>query len=339
MVTAVEKSIQIILTSVLLVTACYFHTSGQNLKEISRKADKAIKQEHFTEAIPLLKTLVAHDSSSSEILFNLALALYNTGDYHGCVKASTRGIEIDSAYAAHHFRRGVCYANLENYQDAIHDYTRAIELDKKSFSYFNRALARMKSGDVNGGIIDFTTAVEMDPKDEHGFYYRALCYEEIGDTTKAIADLDHSIALKPKDPDIYDERAYLRFLHKNFAGAKADYLKCIELDPAYVPAHLSLAEISLISGEWLAAYQHAFKAVQHSSNTDDRVIGLLFKCAANKLIGKSTSEDEAVLKKALEYHEEASWEFDDLQQSLKQQRVAEDKILYISQLIATYYED
>jgi tetratricopeptide (TPR) repeat protein len=310
--------------------------NSQGLKELRYKAKKAIRQEHFNEAVPLLKTLVANDSANSEILFNLALAMYRTEDYRGCIKYSTRGIGIDSSFAPHYFRRGSCYLELENYLSAIPDYTKSIELDKKAFSYFNLAIARWKSGDINGAIGDFTTSLAMEPKDENGLYYRALCYEEIGDTLKAMADLDKSIALKPKDSEIYDERAYLRFLRQNYSGAKADYLKCVELDPTHVQAHLSLSEISLIMGQWLVAYKHASKAVQYSTNIDERAIALIFKCAANKLMDKDTSSDEAMLTDALDNLKETDWNFDDLQQALQKQNVSETKRLYISHLIRTY---
>jgi tetratricopeptide (TPR) repeat protein len=328
------KCIRILVTAGLF-TIC-LQINSQDLKELRYRAKKAIRKEHFTEAVPLLKTLVASDSTDSEILFNLALAMYNTGDYHGCVKYSTRGIEVDSTFAAHHFRRGLCYSELEDYLRAIPNYTKSIELDKKSFSYFNRAVARWMTGDVNGGIEDFTTSLAMKPKDENGLYYRALCYEEIGDTLKAMADLDNSIALKPKDADIYDERANLRFLRQNYLGAKADYLKCVELNPKYVQALLSLSEISLITGEWLVAYQHASNAVQYSSDIDERAIALLLKCSANKLMDRNTSADEAMLKDVLGNLEETGWNFDDLQQALKKQNVSEAKRFYIALLIRTY---
>jgi tetratricopeptide (TPR) repeat protein len=322
----------------LLSTPC-FQVSSQSLKELNAKSRKAIKGEHFAEAIPFLMKLVANDSSNSETLFNLALAKYNTGDYKGCVKYSTRGIAVDSAYAAHHFRRGVCHAELEDFQSAIRDYNKAIELDKKSFSYFNRAIARWKSGDPNGGITDFTQALALEPKDETAFYYRALIYEEIGDTTAALTDLKKSISLKPNDPDIYYERAHLNFIHRNYAFSKADCAKCIELDPAYILAYLSLSEISLITGDWLVAYQHASSAVSKSNNVDEQAIGLLFKCAANKLMDRSPSSDEAQLNKALKELKETIWKFDHLQQALKQQNISEEKRTYISTLIGRYKSD
>jgi tetratricopeptide (TPR) repeat protein len=329
------KNILILLITGLF-TAIYFQTRAQDLKDIHAKANKAIKQGRFDEAIPILKILVAKDSSDSETLFNLALAMYNTEDYHGCIKYSTQGIKVDSTYAAHHFRRGVCYGALEEYSFAIQDLTRAIVLDKKSFSYLNRGIARWKSGDIKGGITDFTASLALEPKSENGYYYRALCYEEIGDTIKAMDDLDKSIALRPKDPDIYDERAYLRFQSQNYLGAKADYLKCIKLDPAYIQAHLSLSEISLITGDWQMAYQHASNAVQYSSNKDEHAIALLFKCAANKLMDRNTSEDEAKLNKTLDELEETSWKFEDLQQALKNKNVSEAKRNYITLLIKSY---
>lgn len=335
----INRTIFFILQYLTFVVGLFFVTCArtQDLKEIHQKAKKAIKREEFSEAIPLLKTLIANDSANSEILFNLALAMYNTGDYHACVEYSTQGIVVDSSYAAHYFRRGVCYSKISDYQNAINDYSKAIQIDKKSFSYFNRAIARWKSSDINGGIADFTTALEMNPKDETGLYYRAMCYLEIGDTAKAITDLNNSIALKPKDPDIYDERAYLRFVSYNYLGARADYLKCVELNPAYVQAHLSLSEISLIIGDWPMAYRHASDGVKFSSNIDERAIGLIFKCAANKLMDKDTSSDELMLTSTLENLEETSWEFDDLQQALKKQNVSVANRLYITNLIMTYY--
>jgi tetratricopeptide (TPR) repeat protein len=316
-----------------------FQGISQDLKEIRHRAKKAINQEQFVVAIPLLKKLVEVDSSDSEILFNLALAMYSTEDYHGCIKYSTKGIEVEGTYAAHHFRRGICYSKLQDYHKAILDYNKAIELDKKPFTYFNRAIARWKAGDPEGGITDFTTAIELNPKDVYGFYYRALCYLELGDTIKAITDLNNSIALKPKDPDIYDERAYLRFSQKHYQEAKSDYLKCVALDQTYIQGYLSLSEISLMTGNWIAAYQHASNAVQYASDNDERALGLLFKCAASKLIDRNYSDDEALLIKELHNLKETSWDFDELKEALKRQKVIDEKWLYIANLIKRYYQE
>ncbi|MBI3218583.1 MAG: hypothetical protein HYZ44_03660 [Bacteroidetes bacterium] len=313
------------------------NVTSQDLKEIKKKAEKAIKREQFAEAVPLLKKLVASDSTDSVILFNLALALYHTEDFHGCVKYSTRGIIVDSAYAAHYFRRGVCYWRLIDYQGAILDYTKALELDKKSFSYFNRAIARWKSGDIKGGITDFTASLELKPKDEFAFCYRGMCYREMGDTLKAVIDFDKAIALKPKDPFIYFQRANIRFRMRKYLEAKADYQRLVEMNHSSALGHLSLSEVSIIIGEYAAASQHASNAIKYSSNKDEQAIGLILKCISIKLMDKDTSSDEATLNSILGNFKTEIWRFDVLQKELTRQDISEEKAIYVDKLIRAYH--
>src|SRR2546428_12695457 len=53
----------------------------------------------------------------------------------------------------------------KNYDGAIADFTRVIELDPKfDLAYYNRGLARQAKGDLDGAIADSTPAIELDPK-------------------------------------------------------------------------------------------------------------------------------------------------------------------------------
>ncbi len=327
------KLLVLILTLFLVVPG-----SSQDLRKMYRQATKAMKHEQYAEAIPLLKTLVAHDSLNSRHLFYLALAMYETRDYQGCVAYSAKGIHADSTYAAHPFRRGLCHLILQNYAAAIHDLTSSIELDKQSFSYYNRALARWNSDDPDGAIVDFTTALTLNSNDEEAYHGRALCYEEIGDMEKAMTDINKAIALNPRDPEIYDSRAYLKSVIHDYSGAQADHLKSIELDPTYVLAYLNLAEISLINSDWLLAYQHASNGLKYADSEDDRAVALLLRCIANKLLDRDTSSDQAKFEHLAENLEEISWEFDDLQRELKEQNLPAEKMRYIDELIWLYYE-
>jgi tetratricopeptide (TPR) repeat protein len=322
----------------LLLFGIFFISSvnSQGLKEIKKKADKAIKREQFAEAVPLLKKLVASDSTDSEVIFNLAMALHRTKDFHECIKYSTQGILVDSTYAAHYFRRGVCSAGLGDYQSAILDYTKAIKLDKKSFSYFNRAIARWKSGDINGGIADFTASLELEPKDEFAFCYRAMCYNEIGDTLRATADFNKVIELKPRDVDIYFELANFKFQSHSYTEAKAYYQRCIQMSQSYILGYLSLSEVALILRDYTEASKHASNAIKYTSDKDEQAIGLILNCISKKLMNIDTSSDEATLNNILANFKTEIWRFDVLQNELAKQNISEEKGLYFIKLINSY---
>ncbi len=61
----------------------------------------------------------------------------------------------------------------EDYQGAISDYTKAIELDPRDAKkYFHRGMAKKLSEDYQGAIIDYTKAIEVDPKVSEFYFER-----------------------------------------------------------------------------------------------------------------------------------------------------------------------
>lgn len=59
---------------------------------------------------------------------------------------------------------GFAFDKLRMYNDAISDYTKAIEMDpKNAYAYYNRGISHDKKGDYNIAIKDFIRAIELDP--------------------------------------------------------------------------------------------------------------------------------------------------------------------------------
>ncbi|TGT70749.1 tetratricopeptide repeat protein [bacterium M00.F.Ca.ET.159.01.1.1] len=95
--------------------------------------------------------------------------------------------------------RGFAWSNKSNYDLAIADYDRAIELDAKSIkSYQNRAFAWVEKGQYDRAIADYGEAVQLDPKDARTYAGRGVLYlYSTGQLTKAQVDLAQAAALVP----------------------------------------------------------------------------------------------------------------------------------------------
>ena len=64
--------------------------------------------------------------------------------------------------------RGNAYYNLTDYEDAIEDYSRAIEINPNNYGcYYSRGSSRIKLKDYKGGINDYLIAVEINSNDEN----------------------------------------------------------------------------------------------------------------------------------------------------------------------------
>ncbi len=67
------------------------------------------------------------------------------------------------------YKRGVSHAGKGNYDRAIADFTKAIEL-KPDYgeAHYNRGVAHYKKGDLDRARRDFEEASKLDPKGEAG---------------------------------------------------------------------------------------------------------------------------------------------------------------------------
>jgi tetratricopeptide (TPR) repeat protein len=95
-------------------------------------------------------------------------------------------------------RSGIANCGGRNYDAAIADYTRALEINPKNAeAYANRALAKLEKGDIAGVLADDARALEIDPNSPDVHAGRALARQIHGDFSDALADYDKAIELNP----------------------------------------------------------------------------------------------------------------------------------------------
>ncbi len=113
-----------------------------------------------------------------------------------------------SPTATNYSARGRAYWFANEYDRAIADQTRAIQLDPKNASYiFERGRTNMWKKDYIAAIADFSDAIRLSPNS--GFYYgqRASAHAARNDFGRAISDYSEAIRLAPNMWDLYRERA------------------------------------------------------------------------------------------------------------------------------------
>ena len=73
------------------------------------------------------------------------------------------------------FNSGVDKYEQGDYQGAIADYTKALEINPESANaYYNRGNAKNKLGDHQGAIADYTKALEIDPQNGIAYLNRGV---------------------------------------------------------------------------------------------------------------------------------------------------------------------
>jgi tetratricopeptide (TPR) repeat protein len=114
--------------------------------------------------------------------------------------------------------RGVAYERRGEFDKAISDHTKALELAPDATIFLNRGSAYSKKGDAEAAIADFSRSIELRPEDAAAYLYRGKERLLSGDAQQARADLDRGLGLvNDRDPETVGT---LNMLVREFYGAK-----------------------------------------------------------------------------------------------------------------------
>lgn len=120
------------------------------------------------------------------------------GNYHQALEDLNKAIDLEPYDAENFNSRGTIYfQNLDNCELAIYDYNRAIELDHYlGTPYMNRAACHIKLKEYNEAILDSGKAIELCKTRTNlatAYFNRGMAYELVGNSQQAVKDYSEAI--------------------------------------------------------------------------------------------------------------------------------------------------
>jgi tetratricopeptide (TPR) repeat protein len=164
------------------------------------------------------------------------------GNFQRAIADCSRAIQLTPKCAAAFRWRGMSYGEQGNLDKAISDLSEAIRLDPKNLdvrAYRGRAFA--EQGHHDKAIAECNEVLRLDPKSSIAYWARGGAFENRGDLAKALADYSEAIRLDGKYCMAYFARGNLHAQRENFDGAITDYTEAIRLAPAFADAYYNLA--------------------------------------------------------------------------------------------------
>lgn len=93
-----------------------------------------------------------------------------------------------------------------------------------------------KANNCNDAIDNYSKAIELDPKLEKIYVARAACYEKVGKKAEAIDDYKKAQAFMPKEKELYYNAGRLSLELQKYTEADEMFRKALERDKGYAEA-------------------------------------------------------------------------------------------------------
>ncbi|MXX79688.1 MAG: tetratricopeptide repeat protein [Chloroflexi bacterium] len=194
--------------------------------------------------------------------------------------------------AASHLDEGNAYFGAGNYDAAVNQYARAIDLDANSAAaYYNRANALVRLDRTEEAANDYERAIELAPDDPDIYVNRGLLRLFGRDFDTAEGDFRHALRLRPDDGAAHTNLG-LTLLYEDRAQEALDsFQSAVRLEPDQPGAHYGLASAAAKLGQADDAVAALRQATQlnpryaEAARTDDHFDGLRGNQAFESLVG------------------------------------------------------
>lgn len=191
-------------------------------------------------------------------------AAIDSNDNHKVILNADKLLKLDDRYVPVYSDRASAYMNLKQYDEAINDYNRIIEINNdKNISD------------------DFIT-----------YCNRGLCFFYKNDFEKAVSDIKTGIRVqRRKTPHTYCALAYVYTAKGFYDKAIESYRQAIDLGEFYPKANIALCELYIISGDYASAKTECDRISTFILPPDLKTYSLML-VAINKILSDGNAERE-----------------------------------------------
>lgn len=126
------------------------------------------------------------------------------GKFKDAIEKINKSLELKNDWEIPYFYRAAAYQALEDFDEAILDYTKALQLnDKMTDAYYNRArilLSRkdIDNPDIKRAVSDLEKALELDPQFIDALFAMAAAQKKLENYTLALQYLEKLLEIEPE---------------------------------------------------------------------------------------------------------------------------------------------
>ncbi|MGB5418905.1 tetratricopeptide repeat protein [Algibacter sp.] len=143
------------------------------------------------------------DNNFIDALYSLACVKLDLGENKSAIEDFTSVLKEVPNNSSSYTLRASAYKALEQYTNALNDYSSAILVEPTADSFYNRGVFLMDINYYNDANGDLTTSLNLNKNNAFAYFYRGASNLLLGHFTDAITDFSEAIKFDAMDFDAY----------------------------------------------------------------------------------------------------------------------------------------
>ena len=169
-----------------------------------------------------------------DVHFDLAFSSQGRGEYQKAIHHYSKAIELKPQEPDAYINRAAAYESNGDLALALRDINTALDLDPRTEAYNNRGNIYFKQDNYNGAVQDYSKALELNPSNIGAYIYRGHALRYLAFWDDAIRDYNAALALSPNNASAYVGIGVVQHFRGNYDKAIECFdqaLKSDSVDP------------------------------------------------------------------------------------------------------------
>ena len=235
---------------------------------MSVKTDSALefyKQGKYKEAIDVFSTILEHDEGNAEVYNNMGLCYAKLNDFEQAERAYKKSIELNRAIPQ-------AYINLSDLYYKHHDLGSAIgtlelgtyEMEDNLVLAHMLARVYLEDSRYDMAIVELEKVLDKEPENYDAYYDLGRVYFELGDYEDAISNFENVIEYKEDNEFLYYYLAQSYEGNNEIDKAISNYLKAITVNTKFAVAYKKLGILFMARND----FEDAIENIEDYMNLD-----------------------------------------------------------------------
>ncbi len=182
--------------------------------------------------------LASDDRERARAHFRCGVVYSAIKEFESAIEQNDAAIEINRDYAAAYVNRGNCKMGLGQHEEAILDFDEAIRINPVyADAYNNRGGAKIGLGRYEEAMPDFYEAIRINPEGVTAYSNRGNAKAGLDRHEEAIVDYDAAIRINSEYAEAYYNRGVAKAGLDRHEEAIVDYDVAIRIRPEYAEAY------------------------------------------------------------------------------------------------------